>query len=130
MNKKGFTIIELLVVIAIIAILAAIVLINVTQYIKKGKDARIESDMANGRTACAADGASKSGDFSGCETAAAIMVADANTLTPNKTGAACAGNTSAFCCSAPLNNDKYYCADSQGKATTEAGSGCASNKCP
>ena len=32
-NKKGFTIIELIIVIAIIAVLAAIVLVNVTQYI-------------------------------------------------------------------------------------------------
>ena len=31
-NKKGFTIIELIIVIAIIAVLAAIVLVNVTQY--------------------------------------------------------------------------------------------------
>ena len=42
MNKqKGFTIIELIVVIAIIAILASIVLVNVTQYINKAKDAVI-----------------------------------------------------------------------------------------
>lgn len=45
-NKKGFTIIELLVVIAIIAVLAAIVLVNVTQYISKGKNAAIEGNMA------------------------------------------------------------------------------------
>ena len=37
LSKKGFTIIELLVVIAIIAVLAAIVLVNVTKYINKGK---------------------------------------------------------------------------------------------
>jgi prepilin-type N-terminal cleavage/methylation domain-containing protein len=43
--QKGFTIIELVVVIAIIAILAAIVLINVAGYINKGKDAAIKSDM-------------------------------------------------------------------------------------
>ena len=42
----GFTIIELLVVIAIIAVLAAIVLVNVTQYIAKGKDAAIKGNMA------------------------------------------------------------------------------------
>lgn len=42
----GFTIIELLVVVAIIAVLAAIVLVNVTQYINKGKDAAIKGNMA------------------------------------------------------------------------------------
>lgn len=47
-NKSGagFTIIELLVVVAIIAVLAAIVLVNVTQYINKGKDAAIKGNMA------------------------------------------------------------------------------------
>lgn len=43
---KGFTIIELLVVIAIIGVLAAIVLINVTRYIDKGRDAAVKGDMA------------------------------------------------------------------------------------
>src|SRR5437667_14039 len=45
-KQKGFTIIELLVVVAIIAVLAAIVLVNVTQYINKGKDAAIKGNMA------------------------------------------------------------------------------------
>ena len=48
MNKqKGFTIIELIVVIAIIAVLASIVLVNVTTYISKAKDAKIKSDLAS-----------------------------------------------------------------------------------
>ena len=45
-TSKGFTIIELLVVIAIIAVLAAVVLVNVTQYISKGKDAAAKGNMA------------------------------------------------------------------------------------
>lgn len=47
MKKKnlGFTIIELLVVIAIIGVLAAIVLINVTRYIDKGKDSAAQGDL-------------------------------------------------------------------------------------
>jgi len=45
-SKKGFTIIELIVVIAIIAVLAGIVLINVTQYINKGKNAAIEGNLS------------------------------------------------------------------------------------
>ena len=49
MNKqsKGFTIIELLVVIAIIAVLAAIVLVNVTSYISKGRDAAAQGNLAS-----------------------------------------------------------------------------------
>ena len=45
-KSKGFTIIELLVVVAIIAVLAAIVLVNVTSYINKGKDAAIQGNLA------------------------------------------------------------------------------------
>ena len=46
MNKsKGFTIIELVVVIAIIAILASIVLISVSGYINKGKDATMQEEL-------------------------------------------------------------------------------------
>jgi len=42
----GFTIVELLVVFTIIAILAGIVLVNVTQYIKRSKISSVESEMA------------------------------------------------------------------------------------
>lgn len=46
MNKsKGFTIIELVVVIAIIAILATIVLIGISGYINKSRDASLKEDM-------------------------------------------------------------------------------------
>ena len=47
-NKSlaGFTIIELLVVVSIIAVLASIVLVNVTGYINKGKNAAIRGNLA------------------------------------------------------------------------------------
>jgi prepilin-type N-terminal cleavage/methylation domain-containing protein len=55
MNKqKGFTIIELIVVIAIIAILSAIVLVSVTQYINKAKTASIEANLSTVETSMAA----------------------------------------------------------------------------
>ncbi len=44
--SKGFTIIELLVVVAIIAVLAAIVLVNVTGYINQGKNSAIKGNEA------------------------------------------------------------------------------------
>ena len=43
---KGFTIIELVVVIAIIAVLATIVMVNVTLYNQKGKNAAIKGNAA------------------------------------------------------------------------------------
>ncbi|MCX6719761.1 MAG: prepilin-type N-terminal cleavage/methylation domain-containing protein [Candidatus Staskawiczbacteria bacterium] len=49
-NKKGFTIIELIVVIAIIAVLASIVMVNVTQYIAKSKETAVIADMVNLQT--------------------------------------------------------------------------------
>jgi len=45
-TSKGFTIIELLVVVAIIAVLTGIVLVNVTSYINKGKDAAIKGNLS------------------------------------------------------------------------------------
>jgi prepilin-type N-terminal cleavage/methylation domain-containing protein len=45
-TSKGFTIIELLVVVAIIAVLAAIVLVNVTGYINQGKNAAIKGNLS------------------------------------------------------------------------------------
>jgi prepilin-type N-terminal cleavage/methylation domain-containing protein len=44
-HHKGFTIIELIVVVAIVAILAAVVITSVSQYIKKSKDTAFKADM-------------------------------------------------------------------------------------
>lgn len=44
-KQKGFTIIELIVVIAIIAVLAGIILVSVTQYNVKAKNAAIKAQM-------------------------------------------------------------------------------------
>jgi prepilin-type N-terminal cleavage/methylation domain-containing protein len=45
MKNKGFTVIELIVVITIIAVLSTIVLVKVTQYMSKGKDAAIKKQV-------------------------------------------------------------------------------------
>ena len=52
-SQKGFTIIELIVVIAIIAVLASIVLANVTKYTGKGRDAAIKEQISQIRSAAA-----------------------------------------------------------------------------
>lgn len=43
--KKGFTILELMVVLSIIAVLFAVVFVDVVKYINKSKDAAIKIDM-------------------------------------------------------------------------------------
>ncbi|MCX6721886.1 MAG: prepilin-type N-terminal cleavage/methylation domain-containing protein [Candidatus Staskawiczbacteria bacterium] len=53
-DQKGFTIIELIVVIAIIAVLSGIVLVNVTTYINRSKNAAIKANMAGMITRAAA----------------------------------------------------------------------------
>ncbi len=66
LKQKGFTIIELIVVIAIIAVLAGIVLVNVTQYIKKAKDTAVKADFKQMQTLSAQmiiDGAPDFGGF-------------------------------------------------------------------
>lgn len=49
--QRGFTIIELIVVIAIIAVLSAIVLVNVVPYNKRGKDSAIKAQASQIRSA-------------------------------------------------------------------------------
>lgn len=44
--KTGFTLIELIVSIAVVAILSGVVLFSVTQYISKGKDSNVASNLA------------------------------------------------------------------------------------
>ena len=85
-KSKGFTIIELIVVIAIIAVLASIVLVNVTSYISKGKGAAIEGNMATLLTNGAvyfdghptSFGSNYIGDTSGCSASGPIVAAVTN----------------------------------------------------
>ena len=68
-TSKGFTIIELLVVIAIIAVLAAVVMVNVTGYIAKGRDAAVKANLASAQTDAAVyfdnNATSHGSDFAG-----------------------------------------------------------------
>jgi len=45
MNKKGFTLIELVVVLTIIVVLSSIILFSVSQYVNRGKDANVASNL-------------------------------------------------------------------------------------
>jgi len=125
MNKqKGFTIIELIVVIAIIAVLASIVLVNVTQYINKGKDSAIKGNLATLSTNAAVyydDTAKGNGDYTGftADTATGCASPIATAITTAGGTLVCAETTTtgaAWCgCSQEkVDTAKYYCVDSTG----------------
>jgi len=119
-GKKGFTIVELIVVIAIIAVLASIVLVNVTQYLNKGKDAGIQGNLA-GVLTDAAQYFDTNGNYTSFCTdttvAAALAAADsaydgngtANQVTD------CNSTATLFAACAQLKvTDAYFCVDSTG----------------
>lgn len=128
MNKKGFTIIELVVVIAIIAVLAAIVLINVAGYINKGKDATIKANMHTVQTTVIATNSQNGGTWAAPTTSdytnvTAWFTANSVTYSPLWT-------TGGFCATAVLKETSAgtWCVDSTGySGLVGAATDCASS---
>jgi len=125
-KSRGFTIIELIVVIAIIAVLASIVLVNVTSYIAKGKDASIKGNMSSMATMAAAwyDNPDHTG-FLGLDTDPAYASGIASIDTANGTGTVIDNivptTGSAWCVQSDLNDGTDWCVDSTGyKGATAA----------
>jgi prepilin-type N-terminal cleavage/methylation domain-containing protein len=50
-GERGFTLIEILVVVAMLAVLAAIVILNLSAFVGRGKAAACETDLASVQTA-------------------------------------------------------------------------------
>ena len=126
-KEKGFTIIELLVVVAIIAVLAAIVLVNVTQYINKGKDAAIKGNLSTILTNAAVHYDDK-GNFTNFLTSTlytnpeAAAIAAGATVSENSTA-------TAWCSCATLKaTTNTYCVDATGYKK-ETATACAT-RCP
>ena len=118
-KSKGFTIIELLVVVAIIAVLAAIVLVNVTAYINQGKNAAIKGNLATTLTNGAVfydtnsdyDGFCASSNFTG--PSAAITAAGGTAVCDDPPDAACcACSTLKTTTAEPVGST--FCVDSTG----------------
>ena len=137
----GFTIIELLVVVAIIAVLAAIVLVNVTGYITKGKDAAAKGNLATLMVNAAVfyDTNSNYTNFeasSGYNSVNSALTAAGYTLTSSCNGSAdCVlGVNTSFCGSVvmkatPTNS---YCVDTTGwkREGVTASNTCTAGVCP
>lgn len=138
-KSKGFTIIELLVVIAIIAVLASIVLVNLTQYISKGKDAAARGNLATLLTNAAVyyDTNSNYNVFNGAastsyQTVVSALAAAGYTITSTcDSGAACPATATSFCASVPMKaNANIFCVDTAGNKKEGAAETCAAGVCP
>jgi len=129
-TKKGFTIIELLVVIAIIAVLAGIVLVNVTSYINKGKDASIKGNLATILTNSAVYFDTNSNYTSFC-TAAGYTVPEA-AMTATNIGSTvtevCTATHFCSCATLKTTAGNTYCVDDTGYKK-ETATACAT-RCP
>ena len=130
-KEKGFTIIELLVVVAIIAVLAAIVLVNVTQYINKGKDAAIKGNMATILTNMAVH-YDDNGDYSTFEASSGFTVPQAAITSAGKVvlvGLKTNTNDQICACSTLFDTtNNTYCVDYTGykkQTNTACGTRCA-----
>jgi len=135
-TSKGFTIIELLVVVAIIAVLAAIVLVNVTQYINQGKNAAVKGNLASVLT----NGAvfyDANGSYSGfCASSyftnpsAAITSAGGTAICTAKSDntAWCGCSTLKVTTAEPANST--FCVDSTGYKKVTQNAGLCATRCP
>src|SRR3989344_9645119 len=126
-TSKGFTIIELLVVVAIIAVLTGIVLVNVTQYINRGKDSSIQGSLSSLSTNAAVWFDTSTNGFTGfCANStatnplsAADKAYDGNATTNEVTD--CNDSASAWAACGQLKvSDSYFCVDSTGAKKTNA----------
>ncbi len=133
-KSKGFTIVELLVVIAIIAVLASIVLVNVTQYINRGRDAAIRGNMStilvNSAVFYDSTGAGTYTNFNNNTgyTGPAAAITAANTVTGNPTIFIAGTPGDAYCVRATLRDATIFCIDSTGfKGVPTANTDCAVN---
>lgn len=127
---RGFTLIELLVVIAIIGILASVVLVSLNSARSKGKDARVQAELAQIRTQIESD---YNGNYNNSFSAAHTLVNTGNygTLTSDIAAQGATVNAitnaaapfTAYALYATIQSTSatdYYCIDSTGRTNNAA----------
>lgn len=122
-SVRGFTLVEMLVVIAIIAVLSAIILFSITQYISRGKDSTVKGNLAVLIPAGEAFYNHNSSGYQGfCDTALSTEWQKAYNEMPKPEGWVPRCNVSPFepyiewaaCSRLFSDNTKSFCVDSQG----------------
>ena len=127
-SQKGFTIIELLVVIAIIAVLAAIVLVNVTSYINKGKDAAIKANLATAMTNSAVYFETSSSYSAFCSSAGWSVVSSAISGAGGSANCEVSTDSTKWCACSTLKtvSTTVFCVDSSGAKEETTSTSCSS----
>ncbi len=123
--QKGFTLIELLVTIAIIAILSAIILFSIIQYINKSKDAAISGNLSilvpagevyydhNGVDGYG-QGSNINGDISGNSFCGSSVTANSFSQITSTRYCNATTNAWAACAQEFTDESKAFCVDSRG----------------
>lgn len=116
----GFTFIELLVAVAIIAVLSAIILFTIIQYIDKGKDANVKGNLAvlisSGEVYYNSNQNINGTGYDGYCDSSVVTTAESEIPKHEDTGIYCSDNESEWAACAQLFlDDRYaYCVDSRG----------------
>lgn len=127
--QAGFTIVELLVVISVIAVLASVVLFNVTPYIAKAKNAAIKANLSTVLTNSTFYFDSNTSYSGFCATA--LFTNPQDSITSSGGTAMCNVNVTgnAVCaCSTQVGSNLTFCVDHTG-TKIESATPCAS-ECP
>ena len=127
-TSKGFTIIELLVVVAIIAVLTGIVLVNVTSYINKSKDAAIKGNLSTELTNSAVYYDANGNYTNFCASSGATVPEAAIGAAGGTAAHTCTATAACFCSTLKVTSGDVFCVDTTGYKKETANT-CA-NACP
>ena len=126
MKKTGFTLIELLVVIAIIGMLAAIVLVSLAGARARARDARIIADMSQLRSTAEIYFSNNNSYSNLCQNNDVITLRDDIINQGGGQNYFCEAASTDYCIRVQLNNNQWWCIDSQLRSQQYSSTTCAS----